>query len=89
MRIYTTVVLATCFNFATAATTGDWRSRSIYQIVTDRFARTDGSTTATCDTEDRQYCGGTYQGVIDHLDYIQGMGFNAVSAYRKIILGSD
>ncbi|KAL1885186.1 hypothetical protein Plec18167_001843 [Paecilomyces lecythidis] len=78
MRIYTSVVLATCFNLATAATTGDWRSRSIYQIVTDRFARTDGSTTATCDTEDRQYCGGTYQGVIDHLDYIQGMGFNAL-----------
>ncbi|RWQ94674.1 hypothetical protein C8Q69DRAFT_471055 [Paecilomyces variotii] len=43
--------------------TEDWRFRSIYQIVTDRLART---TTATCDTEDRQYCGETHQGVISH-----------------------
>ena len=27
---------------------------------------------------DREYCGGTYQGVIKQLDYIQGMGFDAI-----------
>jgi alpha-amylase len=79
MKISGNVALAACFNMAIAATTGDWRSRSIYQVVTDRFARADGSTTASCNTEDRQYCGGTYQGIINHLDYIQGMGFTAVS----------
>ncbi|KKY18231.1 hypothetical protein UCDDS831_g06022 [Diplodia seriata] len=61
-----------------AATPAQWRSKSIYQVLTDRFARTDGSTTATCNTQDRVYCGGTYQGIINHLDYIQGMGFSAI-----------
>ena len=27
----------------------EWRSQSIYFLMTDRFARTDGSTTAPCD----------------------------------------
>lgn len=61
-----------------AATPQQWRSRAIYQVLTDRFARTDGSTTATCNTGDRVYCGGTYQGLIKKLDYIQNMGFTAV-----------
>jgi alpha-amylase len=65
----------------TAALDADgWRKQSIYQVLTDRFARTDGSTTAACNTSDRVYCGGTYQGIINHLDYIQGMGFTAVCA---------
>ncbi|TKA60936.1 Alpha-amylase A type-3 [Cryomyces minteri] len=63
---------------ALAATPAQWRGRSIYQVLTDRFARADGSTTATCNTGDRVYCGGTYQGIIKQLDYIQGMGFSAV-----------
>ncbi|KAL0633036.1 hypothetical protein Q9L58_008099 [Maublancomyces gigas] len=63
---------------AHAATPAQWRSRSIYQVLTDRFARSDGSTSAPCDTADRVYCGGTYEGIIDQLDYIQGMGFTAI-----------
>ena len=47
-----------------------------HQLVTDRFA-TDGSGPA-CNTEDRKYCGGTYRGIINHLDYIQNMGFDAI-----------
>ena len=54
----------------------EWASRSIYQVVTDRFARSDGSTTE-CDDIDG-YCGGTWTGLINNLDYIQGMGFTAV-----------
>ncbi|KAL2812802.1 glycoside hydrolase superfamily [Aspergillus cavernicola] len=46
--------------------------------MTDRFARTDGSTTHYCNPKDGLYCGGTWRGTIDHLDYIQGMGFDAV-----------
>ncbi|KAF3010469.1 hypothetical protein E8E14_005005 [Neopestalotiopsis sp. 37M] len=61
---------------AQALTAAQWESQSIYQIVTDRFARTDGSTTAGCNLS--QYCGGSWQGIIDHLDYIQGMGFTAI-----------
>jgi alpha-amylase len=33
-----------------AATPAEWRSQSVYFLLTDRFARTDNSTTAGCDT---------------------------------------
>ncbi|EME39333.1 glycoside hydrolase family 13 protein [Dothistroma septosporum NZE10] len=64
------------FGAALALTSAEWRSQSIYQVVTDRFARSNGSTTAPCDWG--SYCGGTWQGIINKLDYIQGMGFTAV-----------
>ncbi len=41
-----------------AATPAEWRSKSIYQVLTDRFARTDGSTTAACNVTEALYCGG-------------------------------
>lgn len=62
---------------AFSASAADWQQRSIYQLVTDRFATTNGSY-PSCDTEDRVYCGGTWQGVIRQLDYIQNMGFDAI-----------
>ncbi|KAI7071629.1 hypothetical protein KC352_g42474, partial [Hortaea werneckii] len=47
---------------ASAATADEWRGRSIYQVLTDRFARTDGSTSATCNTGEGLYCGGSFKG---------------------------
>lgn len=44
--------------------------------MTDRFALTDGSTGACGNLND--YCGGTWRGIINHLDYIKNMGFTAV-----------
>ncbi|KAK5120650.1 hypothetical protein LTR85_006008 [Meristemomyces frigidus] len=73
----TALSLALCQQ-ALAASAADWRSRTIYQVLTDRFARSDGSTTATCNTGDRVYCGGSYAGIQNQLDYIQNMGFDAV-----------
>jgi alpha-amylase len=64
-------------------TPAQWRQESIYQVITDRFARTDGSTTAACNIND--YCGGTWQGLINKLDYIQGMGFTAVRVTLDLI----
>ncbi|KAF2768834.1 alpha-amylase [Teratosphaeria nubilosa] len=61
---------------ATALTSAQWRSQSIYQVITDRFALTSGSTTAECTLS--EYCGGTWQGLINELDYIQEMGFTAI-----------
>ncbi|KZF22866.1 glycoside hydrolase family 13 protein [Xylona heveae TC161] len=61
-----------------AATPEDWRSRAIYQVVTDRFAVDDGSTNTPCNPGLGRYCGGTYQGLIKRLDYIQNMGFSAI-----------
>lgn len=59
-------------------TPAGWRAQSIYQVMTDRFARTDLSTTASCDSSRGVYCGGTWRGLISKLDYIQGMGFTAI-----------
>ncbi|TPX18769.1 uncharacterized protein E0L32_011518 [Thyridium curvatum] len=59
-----------------ALSADEWKKQSVYQVMTDRFARTDGSTTASCDLS--TYCGGTWQGLINKLDYIQGMGFTAI-----------
>jgi len=73
--------LFSVFGLVTSAFAADlaaWKSRSVYQVMTDRFARTDGSTDAPCNTTAGLYCGGTWRGLINHLDYIQGMGFDAI-----------
>lgn len=54
-----------------------WRNQSIYQVLTDRFAMADGSTPA-CDASEGLYCGGTWQGITNQLDYIQNLGATAV-----------
>ena len=53
----------------------EWKTRSIYQLLTDRFARSNGDTSG-CDLSN--YCGGNFRGIINNLDYIQDMGFNAI-----------
>lgn len=58
-------------------TTDEMRSKSVYQVVTDRFATSDGSSPA-CDVWAKSYCGGTWKGIENKLDYIQGMGFDAI-----------
>jgi len=72
------LLLFLLFLLTSALSASEWRAQSIYQVVTDRFARTDGSTTVPCDVVVADYCGGTWRGLIDRLDYIQGMGFTAV-----------
>ncbi|KXT01114.1 hypothetical protein AC578_10882 [Pseudocercospora eumusae] len=72
---------------ATALTPAQWRKQSIYQVLTDRFAKSDGSTTACGDLND--YCNGTWTGLINRLDYIQQMGFTAIwiSPVVKNVIG--
>ena len=60
---------------ASAHTKEEWKARAIYQLLTDRFATTDGSS-PSCNLS--QYCGGTFKGIINKLDYIKGMGFDAI-----------
>ncbi|TAQ85031.1 hypothetical protein B7494_g6643 [Chlorociboria aeruginascens] len=72
------LVLTAAIKAVNALSAAEWRSQSIYQVFTDRFARTDGSTTAACDTTSQIYCGGSWQGITNKLDYIQGMGFTAI-----------
>ena len=62
-----------------AASLAEWRDRSIYQVLTDRFAYGNGSEPAPpCEVELGLYCGGTWQGIQANLDYIQGMNFDAI-----------
>lgn len=81
-------ILCALPRLAQAATSEEWKSRSIYQIVTDRFARSDNSTVAPCNAAAGEYCGGDFRGIINKLDYIQDLGFSAVSSHPIVILYS-
>ena len=74
MRPITLVIALLLLTYISPKTKEQWKSRSIYQILTDRFART--TDTGNCNYS--QYCGGNYQGIINKLDYIKGMGFDAI-----------
>ena len=73
-RLFVALVLAVP---SLAASASEWQTRSVYQLLTDRFATSDGSS-PPCDTSDHKYCGGTWKGIVSKLDYIQNMGFDAI-----------
>jgi alpha-amylase len=74
--MFTKISLAAMAASAQAGDTAFWKQRTVYQLLTDRYARTDGDT-SNCD-DLHHYCGGTFKGIENHLDYIQGMGFDAI-----------
>ena len=58
---------------------GDWREQIIYQLLTDRFANGDASTDHRVEPSAlARYQGGDWQGIIDHLDYIEALGVTAL-----------
>ena len=52
-----------------------WKKKAIYQVVTDRFYN---SSTPPCPNWKSTYCGGNWNGIIEKLDYISGMGFTGI-----------
>ena len=52
--------------------------RALYFLLIDRFARSGAEAANTTGCGGSGWCGGTLRGVLDHLDYIQGMGFECV-----------
>ena len=46
------------------------------QLLTDRFAKDTDDSNACSDLS--TYCGGTFKGIMQKLDYIQGLGANAI-----------
>ena len=62
---------------AAAADTQAWKSRSIYFALTDRVA-IDGQGGGNACGNLGEYCGGTFEGLQSKLDYIKGMGFDAI-----------
>ena len=83
MKFWNVLLGAAAIEVASAASAAEWRERSIYQVMTDRYSRTDGSTTHACDTAIGKYCGGTWKGIINDLDYIKNMGFSAVRHSKR------
>jgi alpha-amylase len=57
------------FTSSLSKTAQEWESRSIYQLMTDRFAKDTNTDTSPC-ADLTKYCGGTYKGLINNLDYI-------------------
>ena len=45
---------------ALSRTTEEWKKRSVYQLLTDRFWRSNGDT-SLCDLHN--YCGGDFKGI--------------------------
>jgi alpha-amylase len=69
------VLLAVYPQSGLAKNATEWQQLSIYQVLTDRFA-TSNNSSPECYI--RGFCGGTWKGVENNLDYIQGMGFEAI-----------
>ncbi|TFK67893.1 glycoside hydrolase family 13 protein [Pluteus cervinus] len=73
-----TLTLFAILRATTAASADQWRGRSIYQIITDRFALPAGANTNVCNPGDQTWCGGTWKTIQDNLDYVQDAGFTAI-----------
>ncbi len=57
----------------------DWRDEIIYQLMVDRFANGDANNDYNVIPDSpAAYHGGDYQGVIDHLDYLEELGVTAL-----------
>lgn len=72
------LLLNSLIALAAAATTEQWKSRSIYFALTDRIARSSSDTGGAGCGNLKNYCGGTFKGLESKLDYIRGMGFDAI-----------
>jgi alpha-amylase len=70
------IAIAALLSAVLAHNKNEWKTRTVYQILTDRFGRSDGST-SKCNNLGN-YCGGTFKGIQKNLDYIKGMGFDAI-----------
>ncbi|KAJ4200000.1 hypothetical protein NW767_007980 [Fusarium falciforme] len=70
-------VFASICPTALAADAAAWKSRNIYFVLTDRIARSSTDNGGAC-SDLGSYCGGTFKGLESKLDYIKGMGFDAI-----------
>lgn len=74
--LFAALCAAACIALSAAASPSAWANRSIYQVLTDRFAQATDTQQPCGDLH--QYCGGVFAGVVRHLDYIQALGFDTV-----------
>ena len=87
-KIFFLLIISLLFSLVKNAlhTKDEWKSRTIYELLTDRFAKSGEDYKESCDLTN--YCHGTFKGIQQHLDYISGMGFNAIWI-SPIVLNKD
>lgn len=78
MMKLSTAILPLFSALINAADKNAWKSRSIYFALTDRIARNSNDNGGGSCGNLGDYCGGTFQGLQGKLDYIKGMGFDAI-----------
>jgi alpha-amylase len=71
-------IVASISPLAHAADANAWKSRNIYFALTDRVARSADDNGGSACGNLGNYCGGTFKGLESKLDYIKGMGFDAI-----------
>jgi len=77
MKSFSIVALLLAGYVACGDTNG-WKQRAVYQIITDRFAKGDGSK-GSCDlSKQPMYCGGNFDGITNNLQYVKNLGFDAI-----------
>lgn len=69
-------VAALIASIASAGSTVEWKQRSVYQVLTDRYSKSTAGGSACSNLS--AYCGGTFNGIKNNLDYIKNMGFDAI-----------
>jgi alpha-amylase len=74
--IFWILSLSNLLYLVSSASLDEWKGRSIYQLLTDRFSRGDDKYWEF--HEYHNYCGGNFYGIIQNLDYISNLGFDAI-----------
>ena len=78
MKFIFVLILLLEASFIMSRTKEEWKTKSIYQVLTDRYSRTNINDNRECNLSLKDYCGGTFVGLQRDLDYIQNMGFDAI-----------
>lgn len=78
MKVFASLTVFTQALAVLAADTASWKSRTIYFALTDRVARNANDSGGDSCGNLGDYCGGTFTGLQGKLDYIKGMGFDAI-----------
>ena len=75
MKILFFLIFLQFLPFSFPKTKEEWKSRIIYQLLTDRFA-VDPPLNTSCDLS--SYCGGTFKGILSKLSYLKSLGVSAL-----------
>ena len=79
--VFRALLLFSIISLIYAANSLEWSTRTIYQVLTDRFASPTNQScpfVAPFSLPLNVYCGGTWAALTSRLDYIRGMGFDAI-----------